>query len=276
MQGATETARDVTMPGIEQNAAMTGNTNSTRTGIADGLVQRGLAEQSANLGRHAALAGVPERPHARATAGAEQQHDKLQARQAGRARHRRAGAGNTASNSSVANMIQQLSAAALAARVSRRPSGALDNQLKQYQSGVSAPFARSSSSWHHRRQLRSDDELVRHRHHERALRPRPQARSRLAVASSAQAPACSAAAVSTCSLRRGRHPELAEGVMTDFDPRWASSIASIESGGEQPLRHRITPTLAVAARSASIKSWKRTFPSGPKRPSGRLSPHKSS
>jgi hypothetical protein len=49
MQGATETARDVIMPGIEQNAAIGGNTNGTRTGIADGLVQRGLAEQSANL-----------------------------------------------------------------------------------------------------------------------------------------------------------------------------------------------------------------------------------
>jgi hypothetical protein len=49
MQGATQTANDVTMPGIEQNAAGTGNTNSSRTGVADGIVQRGLAEQSANL-----------------------------------------------------------------------------------------------------------------------------------------------------------------------------------------------------------------------------------
>jgi hypothetical protein len=50
MLPALQQARDVTMPGIEQNAAMTGNTNSTRTGIADGLVQRGLAEQAQNLG----------------------------------------------------------------------------------------------------------------------------------------------------------------------------------------------------------------------------------
>jgi hypothetical protein len=49
MLGATQTANQVTMPGIEQNAAGTGNTNSTRTGIADGLVQQGLAEQSAAL-----------------------------------------------------------------------------------------------------------------------------------------------------------------------------------------------------------------------------------
>lgn len=49
MQGATETARDVTLPGIQQNAAMSGNTDSSRNGIAQGLVQRGLAEQSANM-----------------------------------------------------------------------------------------------------------------------------------------------------------------------------------------------------------------------------------
>ena len=48
MQQATEQARDVTMPGIEQNAAISGNTNSSRAGIADGLVQRGLAENTAN------------------------------------------------------------------------------------------------------------------------------------------------------------------------------------------------------------------------------------
>ena len=50
MLNARQTARDVTMPGIEQGAALSGNTNSSRTGIADGLVERGLAEQGANLG----------------------------------------------------------------------------------------------------------------------------------------------------------------------------------------------------------------------------------
>lgn len=49
MQNATETARDVTLPGIGQNAAIGGNADSSRRGIAEGLVQRGLAEQSANL-----------------------------------------------------------------------------------------------------------------------------------------------------------------------------------------------------------------------------------
>jgi hypothetical protein len=49
MQGGMETARDVTLPGIAQNAATSGNTDSSRNGIAQGLVERGLAEQSANL-----------------------------------------------------------------------------------------------------------------------------------------------------------------------------------------------------------------------------------
>lgn len=48
MQQAKETARDVTLPGIEQNAALSGNTNSSRAGIADGLVQRSLAENAQN------------------------------------------------------------------------------------------------------------------------------------------------------------------------------------------------------------------------------------
>jgi len=50
MLPAEQQARDVTMPGIEQGAQISGNTNSSRTGIADGLVQRGLAEQATNLG----------------------------------------------------------------------------------------------------------------------------------------------------------------------------------------------------------------------------------
>jgi hypothetical protein len=42
MLNARQTARDVTLPQINQNAAISGNSNSSRTGIAEGLVQRGL------------------------------------------------------------------------------------------------------------------------------------------------------------------------------------------------------------------------------------------
>jgi hypothetical protein len=49
MFNATQTARDVTMPGIAQGAALSGNSDSSRRGIAEGMVQRGLAQQSASL-----------------------------------------------------------------------------------------------------------------------------------------------------------------------------------------------------------------------------------
>lgn len=143
MQGATETARDVTMPGIEQHAAMTGNTNSTRTGIADGLVQRGLAEQSANLGgtlRSQAFANGLSLAQQQAQAN---NSDKLQADTSqGALGTAAAGAGNTANNSSVSNMIQQLSAAATGgAGLTAGQQANLDNLFKQYQSNVNSPYA---------------------------------------------------------------------------------------------------------------------------------------
>jgi hypothetical protein len=50
MFGANQEANQVTMPGIDQNAARTGNINSSRTGIADGMVKESLANQAAGLG----------------------------------------------------------------------------------------------------------------------------------------------------------------------------------------------------------------------------------
>jgi hypothetical protein len=49
MQQGVETARDVTLPGMESAAAGNGNINSSRTGLQEGIVQRGLGEQAANL-----------------------------------------------------------------------------------------------------------------------------------------------------------------------------------------------------------------------------------
>lgn len=48
MNQAKETVRDVTLPGIAQNAAMGGNSDSSRSGIAQGLVERSLAENAQN------------------------------------------------------------------------------------------------------------------------------------------------------------------------------------------------------------------------------------
>ncbi len=49
MRDATQQAHDVTLPGLEANAAGTGNVNSSRTGVAEGIVQRGLAQQAGDL-----------------------------------------------------------------------------------------------------------------------------------------------------------------------------------------------------------------------------------
>lgn len=49
LQGGIETARDVTNPGIDAAAAGSGNVNNSRAGLAQGIVDRGLAEQATNL-----------------------------------------------------------------------------------------------------------------------------------------------------------------------------------------------------------------------------------
>lgn len=48
MRDARQQVRDVTLPGIEASAAGSGNINSTRTGVAEGIVNRGLAQQTAD------------------------------------------------------------------------------------------------------------------------------------------------------------------------------------------------------------------------------------
>lgn len=142
MQGANEQARDVTMPGIEQHAAGTGNTNSTRTGIAQGLVQRGLAEQSANL-----EGTLRSQAFQNGLTLAQQQAQnnntaKLAALSGqGAVGTAASGAGNTAQNSSIANMIQKLSAGATGgAGLTAADQAQLTNALQKYQSGVTSPY----------------------------------------------------------------------------------------------------------------------------------------
>lgn len=146
MQSGVETARDVTLPGIEQGAALTGNTNSSRVGnggIADGLVERGLAETGANL-----TGALSSNAFQNGLQLAQQQAQnnntgKLGALSAEGTVGNTAGlVGNTQQNSSVLNMIQQLTAAANGgAGLTAGQQASLDNMLKQYQAGVTAPYA---------------------------------------------------------------------------------------------------------------------------------------
>jgi hypothetical protein len=143
MQGATETARDVTMPGIEQNAAIGGNTNSTRTGIADGLVQRGLAEQSANL--NGALTGQAFSNGlnlAQTTANNNNGQNLGALTTAGNIGNTAASTGVNAGTAAVANQGALSSeAAAGGAGLTAEQQAILDNKQQQYQSAVTSPYA---------------------------------------------------------------------------------------------------------------------------------------
>jgi hypothetical protein len=143
MQGATETARDVTMPGIEQNAAIGNNTNSTRTGIADGLVQRGLAEQSANLnGSLSGTAFANGLNLAQTTANNNNTENLGALSTAGNIGNTAANTGVNAGNASVADQGALSSeAAAGGAGLTAAQQAILNNEQQQYQSKVTSPFA---------------------------------------------------------------------------------------------------------------------------------------
>lgn len=49
MRDSNRNAQEVVLPGIEMNAAGTGNINSSRRAISEGIVQRGLAEKAGDI-----------------------------------------------------------------------------------------------------------------------------------------------------------------------------------------------------------------------------------
>jgi hypothetical protein len=49
MRDATQEAHDVTLPAIDRAASVTGNVNNSRAGIANGLVERGLAQKAGDI-----------------------------------------------------------------------------------------------------------------------------------------------------------------------------------------------------------------------------------
>jgi hypothetical protein len=142
MQGATETARDITMPGIEQNAAIGGNTNSSRTGVAQGIVQRGLAENAANM-----TGSLSSQAYANALALAEKQQSENNTQNlgalstAGQVGNTAAATGVGAGTASVANQ-NSLDSTAMAGGAGQQEAeqAKLDNAQQQYQSKISSPF----------------------------------------------------------------------------------------------------------------------------------------
>lgn len=142
MLNATQTARDVTLPGINQNAAIGGNTNSSRTGIAEGMVERGLAQQSADLGstlRNTAFSNGLALANNTNQSNNAQNLGALTAQ--GNIGNTAAGTGVNAGSQSVANQGALTSEmAAGGAGLTAAQQAILDNQNQQYQSQTSAPF----------------------------------------------------------------------------------------------------------------------------------------
>jgi hypothetical protein len=143
MLPAMQQARDVTIPGIEQNAAITGNTNSSRTGIADGLVQRGLAEQSAAL--NGSLTGQAYGAGlnlAQQSANNNNQNSLGALQSQGSIGNSAAGTGVNAGTQSIAGQGALSSeAAAGGAGLTAAQQADLTNQLQQFQSATTSPYA---------------------------------------------------------------------------------------------------------------------------------------
>lgn len=143
MLPAMQTARDVTNPGIEANAAGTGNINSSRTGIAQGLVDRGLAEQAGGLassmyndayGKGADLASNTNNANNASSLSA------LMSRLSGGTSLATGGAGVTSGGVNDTNTAM---GTALAGATGPQQAQQLDlqNQLQQFQSGTQSPYA---------------------------------------------------------------------------------------------------------------------------------------
>lgn len=142
MLNARQTARDVTLPGIEQNAAISGNTNSSRTGIAEGLVERGLAQQATDLGatlRSNAFKDGLTLASSNANANNASSLGALSSLASSGLGAASAGIGaNSQSINDKNNLLGIAEGAGSGLQSSNQAY--LDNLLKQYQSGVSSPY----------------------------------------------------------------------------------------------------------------------------------------
>jgi hypothetical protein len=143
MLGATQTARDVTLPGIQQNAAATGNTDSSRSGIAQGLVERGLAQQSADLGatlRNSAFQNGLQLASINANA-----NNQASLSAATNAANAGTGALNAGSNAVQGAISGQGSLYGIGTNAGQGLTAAqqanLTNQQQQYQAGINNPYA---------------------------------------------------------------------------------------------------------------------------------------
>lgn len=149
MLTGTQEARDVINPMTENAAASSGNTNSSRTGLQEGLVDRGLAEQAAGL------AGSMYNNAYDTGAGISANQGGMNAQEALAALE---GGGNLGSNllsmgrnligggiNDVGNLFGLAEQGGAGEQQSQQSF--LDNLLQRYQMQVSAPFAGLNQYW---------------------------------------------------------------------------------------------------------------------------------
>lgn len=143
MQQANETARDVTLPQISQNAQMSGNTNSSRTGIAEGLVQRGLAENAQNMTGALTSQAYTNGLNLANTQANQNNSATLSAlTNAGTIGNASTNTGVNAGTSAINDQSGLFNMAASAGKGEQDANQAnLTNQQQQYQSQLSSPFA---------------------------------------------------------------------------------------------------------------------------------------
>lgn len=142
MRDANQEANDVTIPGMESSAAGNGNINSSRTGLAEGIVQRGLAQQAGDLS--ATMRNDAYNTGAGLTAnalGANNQAALAAATGAGALGSGLATSGASMGSNSINDQANLFTLAGQGgAGLQQSQQDALTNQLQQYQSGVSSPF----------------------------------------------------------------------------------------------------------------------------------------
>jgi hypothetical protein len=140
---AQKTVRDITLPGISQNAAISGNTNSSRTGVAEGLVNRALAENVADTRNSlysTAFANGLNLASSNANANNSSTLGALSS-----AAGQGTNAANSGVNASSAGINDQTNLFSLAGAAGSGEQAAnqadLSNQNAKYQSLVSSPYA---------------------------------------------------------------------------------------------------------------------------------------
>jgi hypothetical protein len=143
MRDARRQVAEQDIPQLDRSAALGGNTNNSRTALAMGLVERGLAEKTADVS--AGLRGAAFNNGLNLASDNNQFNINSFLQSAAAA----GGIGNTAAGIGVGatsgSIKDQTDLFKLAAGGGAGLQGAdqanLDNQMAQYQSGVNAPFA---------------------------------------------------------------------------------------------------------------------------------------